>query len=543
MPTQTAEKLVIDGYDLAAEKSRYHFPDITGHGVTLNRGTAVVKVRGDMENTRYQQARASHNARMFVTTHDDDSPDLELGYPVAGSYVSCSEGVYYDAMLGCAQKLFDENMPAFRDAVASLLEHGLLLRREINTDDFLLQGENVSDVKTPQDLAELLHTATNERFPAREGWKVFICNSGTESNEAAIKLAMLVKWRKLEEKYGRRNVERLMEQLGIKKNELLESRDKTMAEPVYKDYPMFLVATVGCFHGRTLGALNLTQSKKAHQIGYQKFHYVKHIEYNKDPQALRALIDPRPLDEILDGEGGVARVLERGKIPADLCAAFCAEGFQGEGGYVPGDPAWFHGIGKAAKEFGIMLVADEVQSMGRTGKLYSWEHFDCAPDAIAMAKCAFLGLMVARGEYSRYLHSGWHSNTFGGGKLFDVNVSYATFDALLNQHSPHLGELGHLENEVVKGKYLRSLVEQLAAKHKDIIVSIQGRGVMNSLEVKRRADVCRVGWRRGLKMLGAGVAGETARIRLLHMADATTKEIEDFAKALEDVCYGVERGE
>jgi 4-aminobutyrate aminotransferase-like enzyme len=544
MATQTLDKAVIDGYDLAAEKARYRFPDVTGRGVTLNRGTAVVKIRGDMENSRYQEARNAHNRRLLLTTHDEESPVLELGYPVAGSYVACSEGIYYDAMLGVAQKLFDENHPVLRDQLAILLEHGLILRREINTDDFLVAAEGAEEVKTPQDLAELLHTATNERYPSREGWKAFFCNSGAEANEAAIKLAMLVKWRKLEEKYGRRNVERVMDQLGIKKNEQLDARDKTRDEPVYKDYPMFLIACMGAFHGRTGGILNLTQSRKAHQIGYQKFHFVKHVEYNKDPHALRQLVDPRPLDQILDGEGGVAKVIERGKIPADLAAAFVAEGFQGEGGYLPGEKAWFHGIAKAAKEFGIMLVADEVQTLGRTGRLYSWEHLDAAPDAIAMAKSSFLGVLLARGEYSRYLHNGWHSNTWGGGKIFDVNMAYASLDALLNHRASHLAEISYFENEEVKGKYLRALVERLREKHKDLIVGIEGRGLMNGLEVRRRADVVRVGWRRGLKLLGAGIAaGETAKIRVLHLADATAKEIEDFAKVLEDVCYGVARGE
>jgi 4-aminobutyrate aminotransferase-like enzyme len=544
MATQAVEKLVIDGYDLVAEKGRYRFPDVVGRGVTLNRGTATVKIRGEMENSRYIAGREAHNKRMFLTTHDDNSPVIELGYPTTGSYVACSEGVYYDAMLGCAQKLFDENHPYLRDSVAALLEHGVLLRREINTDDFIIAAEGIDDLKTPQDLAELLHNATKDRWPSREGWKAFYCNSGTESVEAAIKLAFIVKWRKLEEKVGKRNVERLMDQLGIKKNENFEARDKTRDEPVYKDYPLFVIATVGAFHGRTLGSLNLTQSKKCHQIAYPKLHWVRHVEYNKDPHALRALIDPRPLDQILDSEGGVAKVLERGKIPHDLCAAFIAEGFQGEGGYLPGDPQWFHGIGKAAKEFGIMLIADEVQSLGRTGKLYSWEHFDCAPDAIAMAKTSFVGVLLARGEYSRYLHNGWHSNTWGGGKIFDINLAYANLDALLNYRAPHLNEISHFENEDVKGKYLRQLVDKLRDKHKDVVVGIKGRGLMNGLEVKRRSDVIRVGWNRGLKMLGAGLpTGDTAKIRVLHLADATTKEIEDFVKVLEDVCYGVARGE
>src|SRR5205814_1235160 len=136
-------------------------------------------------------------------------------------------------------------------------------------------------------------------------------------------------------------------------------------------------------------------------IGYQKLHWIRHVEYNKDPACLARLIDPRPLDAILDGDG-VKTVIERGKIPADLCAGFIAEGFQGEGGYLPGDPEWFRGIARVAKEHSVMLIADEVQSLGRTGRLYAWEHFaGIAPDAIALAKGAFLGTMVARAEYGR----------------------------------------------------------------------------------------------------------------------------------------------
>ena len=78
MATQTLDKVIIDGYDLAAEKARYRFPDVVGRGLTLNRGTAIVKIRGEMENSRYQAGRAAHNKRMFLTTHDDDSPEPVL---------------------------------------------------------------------------------------------------------------------------------------------------------------------------------------------------------------------------------------------------------------------------------------------------------------------------------------------------------------------------------------------------------------------------------------------------------------------------------
>jgi hypothetical protein len=67
---------------------------------------------------------------------------------------------------------------------------------------------------------------------------------------------------------------------------------------------------------------------------------------------------------------------------------------------------------------------------------------------------------------------------------------------------------------------------------------------MNGLEVRRRDEVVKTGWHRGIKLLGAGLAtGETGVLRLLHLADVTTKEIEDFARALDDVCAAVERGD
>ncbi len=536
-PLPIEPNVVIDGYDLTAEKARYRFPDVTIGSRTLNRGTAKAEVTG-AEDDGHAGARAEHASQMFVTTHDAGSPVIELGHPVAGPYVSSSAGVYLDLMLGCAQKIVDENHPFFRDAVRHLFQQGMLLRREINTDDYIT-AEAAEGVHGPQELAALLNRAARARFVSVKGWRSFFCNSGTEAVEAAIKLCCLVRWRRLLQRVGAPTIEKVMADLGIERVAFDREPD---GEEVWADYPMFLVATDGAFHGRTLGSLGLTRSKRAHQIGYPKSRWVRHVAYNGGPDALEAILDSRPLAEILEADGGVAKVIADGKIPTDLCAGFVAEGFQGEGGYVPGERAFFEGVAATCRREGILFVADEVQSMGRTGKLFSIEHLNVAPDVIAMAKASFLGICLARADFEAYLHAGWHSNTWGGGKIFDVNMAYATFDALLNYEDAIFDGNGYLENIAIKGEYLRRLLEKVRERHPDTLKDVRGRGGMIAISVKRRDEVLETAWRHGLKMLGCGPDDEVGSIRLLLMADTLTKEVEEIAVKIDEVLTVVEAG-
>src|SRR5262245_65046573 len=124
-------RLLIDGYDLAAERERYQFEDVSVGGVALNRGRATIDITGDPDAPRLEKEKRAHEAAIFPTTISADSPVVELGWPQAGHYVRSEAGTYFDAYLAVAQKLFDERHPAYRRMVDQLLKNDLLLRREI----------------------------------------------------------------------------------------------------------------------------------------------------------------------------------------------------------------------------------------------------------------------------------------------------------------------------------------------------------------------------------------------------------------------------
>lgn len=537
METPTRSRTIVDGYDLQAERERYRFPDVEIGGVRLNRGTAVVRIERDPEDEAAQRARKQHHHRLFLTTHDEKPPVIELGYPVAGHFVAAHHGVYMDLYLGVAQKLLDEHHPRLVAAQDRLRELSLLGRREIATDDVYGLREGYEDLVSTGRLADLFTDLAQQAFPRPSGWKAFFSNSGTEANEAAIKLAQRVRWMRLRETYGPERLARLMEQLGIGTVDYFASEP---GDPLYADYPLFTVACEGAFHGRTLGSLHLTRSKKVHQVGYFKARWTLHVPFNGPPDVLERRLDPRPLDEILDSEGGVPATLERGLVPAELVAAFFVEGFQGEGGYVLGDRAFLRGVRETCDRHDILYVADEVQTFGRTGSLWIHEQLGVAPDVVTMAKGAWVGCTLAPAELERYLEPGWHSTTWGGGKVFDNTMAFHTVETLAHHEDPVFEGRGYLENERIKGEYLRERLGWLQERHPNLVCGFSGLGCMYGLRVRRREEIVRRGWRHGLKLLGAGSPGEIATLRLLFLADVLTHEIDTFVDTFDRLLTDVE---
>jgi len=212
-------RVAVDGYDLAAERERYRFDDVTVGGLSLNRGRALVEVGGDMNAARLEEVKRRHADAIFPNTVTPESPVIELGYPQAGHYVRCDAGTYFDAYLGVAQKLFDENHPAYARMIQALVKQGLLLRREINTDDFFVARRGAEGVRTPQELAALVNGEAARAFAkggAKDaGWKTFFSNSGTEAIEAGLKIACRVAHARLLERHGADVEAELMRQLGI----------------------------------------------------------------------------------------------------------------------------------------------------------------------------------------------------------------------------------------------------------------------------------------------------------------------------------------
>lgn len=294
--------------------------------------------------------------------------------------------------------------------------------------------------------------------------RTFFGNSGTEANEAAIKLA-----RYHTKRHG-------------------------------------LIAFLASFHGRTLGSLSLTASRAIQRRGFgPPLAGAYHTPY---ANCYRCPVGARPetcAAECLD-------VLEEQifvhLVAPDEVAAVVVEPIQGEGGYVV-PPAQFHQrLRELTKTHGMLLIVDEVQSgMGRTGKMFAIEHFGVEPDIVTAAKGIAsgmpLGVTTARAEVMAW-PPGAHASTFGGNPV-SCAASLATLKLLKDSL---------MANAEAVGAHLLEGLRELQQKHA-VIGDVRGKGLMVGVELVRdrqtkeratteRDRVVEECFRRGLLLLGAG---------------------------------------
>ncbi|HTF92661.1 MAG TPA: acetylornithine transaminase [Verrucomicrobiae bacterium] len=257
--------------------------------------------------------------------------------------------------------------------------------------------------------------------------RVFFCNSGAEANEAAIKLAR---------RYG-------LEKLGGK----------------YE-----VISTHNSFHGRTLATLTATGQEKV-RAGYDPL-----------PDGFRQV----PYNDL----GAV-----EGAIDEKKTAAILVEPIQAEGGVIVPDESYLRGLREICDQRGVLLIFDEVQTgMGRTGKLFGYEHFGIQPDIMTLAKALGgglpLGAMLAREEIASSFGPGSHASTFGGNPV-SCSAGLAVIHALLQG--------GVLKNCAQMGKYFVKGLEALK-KRFSFIREIRGKGLIIGVELEiegsKIADGC-----------------------------------------------------
>jgi 4-aminobutyrate aminotransferase len=272
--------------------------------------------------------------------------------------------------------------------------------------------------------------------------RVFIGNSGAEAVEAAIKLA----------RYHTRRPN--------------------------------IVAFLGAFHGRTMGAVSLTASKaKYHAHFGPLLPGVYHVPFGS-----------AGLDELEE------RVFRR-LMPADEFAAVIVEPIQGEGGYVIPDAAFFPRLREICDRHGILLIADEVQSgAGRTGKMWAIEHFGVEPDILLTAKGIAsgmpIGAMIARSDVMTWA-TGSHGSTYGGNPvaLAALMETVALLEEGLIANAAERGEQGLLG--------LRPLVQD----YPDLVRDVRGMGLMIGVQFDSgdTAEAVQMqAFERGLLVLEAG---------------------------------------
>ena len=310
------------------------------------------------------------------------------------------------------------------------------------------------------ELAEKLAAIAPGKTPKR----VYFGNSGAEAIEAAIKLV----------KYHTK-------------------RDK-------------LIGFHGAFHGRTMGALSLTASRSIQRKGFGTLlSGVFHMPF---PDTYRGTYGIRPESASADCLSYLENELFRRRVDPEEVAGIFIEPIQGEGGYLPAPADFLQGLQRICRKYGILLVADEVQSgMGRTGKWWASDHAGIEPDIICTAKGIASGMplsaIIARADVMNWV-PGAHASTFGGNPVC-IAASIATLGLLENQY---------MANAARMGDYIMKRTADWREKHK-IVGEVRGKGLMIGIEFVRdqktkekatdlRNKLVQMAFHKGLLVLGSG---------------------------------------
>jgi 4-aminobutyrate aminotransferase len=290
--------------------------------------------------------------------------------------------------------------------------------------------------------------------PFEEPARVFLTNSGTEAVEGAIKLAR------------------------------------------YHTHRPGIIAFEGAFHGRTLGALSLTNSKIKQRAGFGPLlPMVHHAPFPR----VRSWHEGSGGDGTAELEVLRRAILGRLIAPSDV-AAIVVEPVQGEGGYFPAPAAFLRGLREICDEHGILLVVDEIQSgMGRTGRWWAIEHAGVEPDIVTSAKGIASGMPIGAFIARESVWSwppGAHGSTFAGNPVCAA-AGVATFDLLAD---------GLVENAARMGERLRTGVGRLGETC-PAVRDVRGLGLMVGVEFTTYEEANAVehaAFASGLLVLGCG---------------------------------------
>jgi 4-aminobutyrate aminotransferase len=287
-------------------------------------------------------------------------------------------------------------------------------------------------IKLGEKLVSLMPNSAPAGQPPRQDWQVFLANSGTEAVEAAIKLARYVT--------GRQGI----------------------------------VAFFGAFHGRSYGSLSLTASKPVQRRGYYPLVPGTFHAFYANPYRPPFDVDPSRATEVCLNY--IEQTLFHTIAPPRDVAAIIVEPIQGEGGYVVPAPGFMKGLRQICDQYGILLIADEVQSgVGRTGKMWAFEHDGIVPDIVASAKGLGggmpIGAMIARKELTARWEPGSHGNTYGGNALACA-AAYEVLSLVDEQLAANAAKVGN---------YLIEGLEELRGRYHQI-GDVRGRGLMIGVE-------------------------------------------------------------
>jgi len=258
------------------------------------------------------------------------------------------------------------------------------------------------------------------------------------------------------------------------------------------------IAAMRSFHGRTMGALSATYNKKYKEAFEPLVPGFSHVPYN-NVAALEAAV-------------------------TDQVAAVILEAVQGEGGVYPADPAYLQAARRICTERGALLIIDEIQAgLGRTGKMFAFQHSSITPDIVCVAKSLAGGLPIGAvlfGDSVKNLAPGLHGSTFGGNPLACA-AALAALTAIEEEDLPG--------QSAAKGAYL---MEALKSIQSPLIREVRGLGLMVGIELKQKvAPYLQALQDRHIIALNAGLT----TIRLLPPLVITREQLDRVVGALTEV--------
>lgn len=372
-------------------------------------------------------------------------------YPVVldhgeGVYLFDTDGKkYLDFGAGIAVCALGYSNDEFKEALKEQIDRGLHFSNYFYSEPLILAAKGLAEASGMD--------------------KVFMANSGGEANEGALKLAR---------KYA------IMK--GHEDRHDVISMDKA-------------------FHGRSMGALSVTGTKKYREPFEPMLPGVSFAKYN-DLDSVKEMLTPHTYAIIL-------------------------EAIQGEGGIYPAKESFIQGIRDLCDEHDILMICDEIQcGMGRSGKMFGYQHYHIQPDIVTMAKGigngVTVGAIAAREEVAMALVPGDHGTTFGGNPFASTAV-VKTLEIFRQQEIPrHVGEMGD---------YLKQKLMGLKEK-KSIVKEVRGLGLMQGMELTEPvAPYVSKALDQGVILMSAG----THVIRFVPPLIIEKKHIDEMVSVLEQI--------
>ncbi|MBP1992661.1 acetylornithine transaminase [Paenibacillus eucommiae] len=292
---------------------------------------------------------------------------------------------------------------------------------------------------------------------------VFFCSTGAEANEAAIKLA------------------------------------RRYSQKVRNSGRYEIITFEMSFHGRTLATLTATGQEKVKEGFHPLPEGFVYAKYN-DIESVKSLI-------------------------SDKTCAIMIEMIQGEGGVLPADESFIKELDELCKQQELLLIVDEIQTgLGRTGKLFAYEHYGIEPDIFTLAKglgSGFpIGAMLGKAELAEAFSAGTHGSTFGGNPLATA-AGIATLETLLNEQLPErAAQLGTHVTDTLSAK--------LAGN--PLVQEIRGKGLLIGITCTQAgADIIKEIHEEGVLVIPAGP-------NVIRLAPSLNIPQEDLDKGLDIIC-------